>query len=113
MLLEIGKYLTEMEVPRRFVEIMTDTSSKDMRWLSFEEAKSINDVPSIAEWIALTCGAMSESEKNTMTAIAVEIYWPKDVSQRDRMLYDQLRKRSEEESVCRFRKISRARDAIR
>jgi hypothetical protein len=32
LLSEIGKFLDEMEIPRRFVEIMTDTSSNDVRW---------------------------------------------------------------------------------
>ena len=73
LLSDIGKYLAEMEVPRRFIEIMTDTSSKDIRWLTNDEAQSMEAVPSIAEWVASSCGAMSKTEKNTMFKIGAEI----------------------------------------
>jgi hypothetical protein len=63
LLADIGTYLAEMEIPRRFIEIMTSTSSKDIRWLTSNEAGSIeNRPPSIAEWLASSCGAMTKSE---------------------------------------------------
>jgi len=72
LLSEIGRYLAEMEVPRQFIEIMTNTSSKDVRWLTYEEAESIEErPPSIAEWVASSCGAMTKSEKDTMLKITV------------------------------------------
>jgi hypothetical protein len=57
LLLDIGKYLDEMEIPHRFIEVMTDTSSNDIRWLTRDQAISMSGVPSIVEWIAATCGA--------------------------------------------------------
>jgi len=60
-LAEVEKYLGEMEVPRRFIELMIDTSSNDIHWLDLEESWSLKEVPSIAEWIAASCGAMSNS----------------------------------------------------
>ena len=38
---EIDRYLTEIEVPRRYIELMTDTSSNDIRWLEHLEVESI------------------------------------------------------------------------
>jgi hypothetical protein len=67
LLSDIGRYLAEMEIPRRFIEIMTSTSSKDLRWLTYKEAASMEDMPpSIAEWVASSCGAMTKSEKDAM-----------------------------------------------
>jgi hypothetical protein len=112
LLTDIGNYLVEMEIPRRFVEIMTDTSSNDIRWLNYDEVPLMEEVPSTAEWVALTCGAMSKAEKDTMSKIGTEIAWPKNVSQRDRMLHDTLQKRSIEIGRCAQKKIWKARDAI-
>jgi hypothetical protein len=56
LLRDIDAYLTEMEVPRRFIEAMTDTSSTDIYWLDFKQAHSMKDVPSIVEWVAASCG---------------------------------------------------------
>jgi hypothetical protein len=49
LLSEIGKYLDEMEVARRLIEIMTDTSSHEVRWLADDEASALEVPPSIAE----------------------------------------------------------------
>jgi hypothetical protein len=53
----MGKYLTEMEVPQRFIDAMTSTSSTD--WLSAADASSMSDVPSIFEWLTAWCGAVN------------------------------------------------------
>src|SRR5215470_5811022 len=72
-------------VVRQFIEIMTNTSSKDVHWLTYEEAESIEErPPSIAEWVASSCGAMTKSEKDTMLKITVDIAYPKNVSRQDR-----------------------------
>jgi hypothetical protein len=55
LLKNIDAYLTEMEVPRRFIEAMIDTSSTGTRWLDFDEGKSMEDVPSISEWLNAAC----------------------------------------------------------
>jgi hypothetical protein len=62
LLLGIGKYLSEMEVPQRFIEFMMDTTSAEIRWLTNDEAESMEEVPSIAEWLAATCEAMIKSK---------------------------------------------------
>jgi hypothetical protein len=54
--------LSEMEVPQRFIEFMMDTTSAEIRWLTNDEAESMEEVPSIAEWLAATCGAMTKSK---------------------------------------------------
>ena len=43
-------------MPRRYMEIMTDTASKDMRWVSERDARLMLEVPSIAEWISAAYG---------------------------------------------------------
>lgn len=55
LLKDIDGYLTAMEVPRRFIEPMTDTLSTGIRWLDFGEGKSMEDVPSISEWLNAAC----------------------------------------------------------
>lgn len=55
LLKDIDEYLTGMEVPRRFTEAMIDTSSPGIRWLGFDEGKSMEDVPSISEWLNAAC----------------------------------------------------------
>jgi hypothetical protein len=42
---------------------MSDTASTDIKWLSDEEAQAIADTPSIAEWVAATCGALTKQEE--------------------------------------------------
>jgi hypothetical protein len=51
----IDEYLTQMEVPRRYIEAMIDASSTGIRWLDFDEGKSMEDVPSISEWLNAAC----------------------------------------------------------
>lgn len=52
---DVDEYLTQMEVPRRFIEAMMDPSSTEIRWLDFDEGKSMEDVPSISEWLNAAC----------------------------------------------------------
>jgi hypothetical protein len=114
LLSEIGRYLAEMEVPRQFIEIMTNTSSKDVRWLTYEEAESIEErPPSIAEWVASSCGAMTKSEKDTMLKITVDIAYPKNVSRQDRMLLEQLEEKQRQIERCASDKVQKARDGIK
>ena len=114
LLSEIGRYLAEMEVPRQFIEIMTNTSSKDVRWLTYEEAESIEErPPSIAEWVASSCGAMTKSEKDTMLKITVDIAYPKNVSRQHRMLLEQLEEKQRQIERCASDKVQKARDGIK
>jgi hypothetical protein len=41
---------------------MMDTTSAEIRWLTNDEAESMEEVPSIAERLAATCGAMTKSK---------------------------------------------------
>jgi hypothetical protein len=79
-----------MEVPRRFIEAITDTASTDIRWLDVEQALSIYDVPSIVEWIAASCGAAPV--ENTFTDILRDLMSPRQ--------------------TCQTRKVYNSRDAI-
>jgi hypothetical protein len=49
LLVDLEKYLSDMEVTRRFIDLMTATTSTDMRWLTHHEADPLEEVPSIAE----------------------------------------------------------------
>jgi hypothetical protein len=57
LLLDTAAYLKEMEVPDRFIQLMVNTVSTEIRWLSGREAKSLEQVPSIAEWLTAACRA--------------------------------------------------------
>ena len=46
---EIEAYLQEMEVPPRYSQIMANTASSDVVWLSEKEIDALYDVPSIME----------------------------------------------------------------
>ncbi len=112
LLADISKFLIEMEIPPRFIEFMIDVSSTDIRWLTRDEAEALEEVPSVHEWIAATCGAMSKEEKDTLIRLEVEADQLKTLSPRNRMLLDQLQKRSSEISLCAAKKVRLARDAI-
>jgi len=112
LLAEVDRYLTEMEIPRRYIEIMTDTSSNDIRWLDVEEAWSLEEVPSVAEWIGAGCGAISKSEQRAMLEIGVKLSNKINVSQQEKMLHDQLLQRSSEIDECKAKRIDNSRDTI-
>ena len=61
LLSDINAFLLEMEIPQSLVEAMTDTSSAGIRWLTIEEFSSLEEVPSIAEWISTFCGGTTRS----------------------------------------------------
>jgi hypothetical protein len=60
LLLDTASYLEEMEVPEQFIQLMVNTTSTDVRWLSGREAKSLEEVPSIAKWLTAACRAERE-----------------------------------------------------
>jgi hypothetical protein len=99
LLTEIRGFLNDMEVPHGITEIMSDTASNDIRWLKQNEASAMEMAPSIAEWIASSCGAMSKSEALLST--------------RDRFLHELLQKKWSDIYWCSFSKFFRARDAIK
>jgi hypothetical protein len=95
LLLEMGKYLNEMEVSRRSVKIMM------LEW-----------PPSIEEWLAGTCGAWTKADQLTMSRLGMESA-RRNAPQRDKTRAEQLFRRMLEVSDCRSNKISTSRDAIR
>ncbi len=96
LLSDTGKYLTEMEIPRRFIEIMMDTTSTDIRWLNYDEADSVQEVPSIAEWIGATCGMMIKEQKDTHALLLVK----KSRTHQEKLLFDLLVKKWTEMNAC-------------
>lgn len=114
LIAEIDGYLTEMEVPRRFIELMTGTSSNDIRWLTIPESNSLEEVPSIAEWIAASCGV------NSVDASIRELLAGRNdlrkLSPRERAQWEMFVNRSSDKDSelwgCKYKKIDNSRDAI-
>ena len=108
LLSEIATYLGEMEIPQRYIDIMTNTSSSDIRWIN-DEADSISTPPSVAEWITSSCGSFSKSEEHTLENLYVK---PK-ITLQEKQVRDRLQKKRTEISLCGMYKIDKARDAIK
>jgi len=72
ILLEIARYLEEMEVPRPMIDAMVATGSSEIRWID-----SIGDdlfrPPSIAEWEDAACSAFNKEEKKALSGL----FWKK------------------------------------
>jgi hypothetical protein len=62
----VVQYLSEMEVPRRFVEEIIETGSSDIRWVS---DSSLDHPPSFAEWRDANCGGESKQENDAWVQI--------------------------------------------
>ena len=108
---EMDSYLTEVEIPHRFIETMTDTSSNDVRWISGDEALSIKESPSLAEWIAAGCDGMSKEDQSVMLEISRRVR-QKSASSYEKALYERLSKKDFELYTCKLRRLDNARDAI-
>jgi hypothetical protein len=91
---DIDRYLTEMEVPRRFIEMMIDTRSNDIRWLQLSEALELWGIPSIEEWLDSSCGKLPKSERKNWST------------------RDEIPQKMVDIYICRELKLTRARDAI-
>jgi hypothetical protein len=70
LLADIAMYLSDMEVPQKFIDLTSDTASNDIKWLNSEEAKSMLEPPSIAERDAATCGAMTKQEDEQVSELS-------------------------------------------
>jgi hypothetical protein len=90
---DINSYLAEMEIPQSLIEEMTDTSSAGIRWLKLEEFESLEEVPSIAEWITASCGSTLRSN----------LKW---------RLFDEHKVDDDKVFRCQQQRINRSRDAI-
>jgi hypothetical protein len=86
-----------MEIPKRFIEAMTSTSSADIWWLSPKDSWSLHMPPSIAEWMAASCGAMRESERTDILLTGEK---------------HPLWKKFKKIEDCKFKKLINARKAI-
>jgi hypothetical protein len=72
LLENIARYLNEMGVPRKYIDLMSNTASSDMYWLDASRDDDAIDVsPSTAEWLAVSCGAMTKQERETQMEIGV------------------------------------------
>jgi hypothetical protein len=100
-----------MEIPQRFIETMTDTSSNDIRWISEDEALSIKEPPSVAEWITAGCGGMSKESQSVMLAINRRVR-QKIASSQEKALYERLSKKDFELYKCKLWRLDGARDAL-
>jgi hypothetical protein len=58
---DVERYLSQMEVPRIYVDLMMATDSEHIRWLNGDERESMRNVPSIEEWLNSACGNDSEA----------------------------------------------------
>jgi hypothetical protein len=58
----IETYLSEMEIPRRYIEKLTDTSSNTISWVGWKDAFAMTEPPSIREWLLASCGGLSGEE---------------------------------------------------
>ncbi len=110
---ETRDYLTEMEIPGRFIEIFVDTPSADIRWLTFSEASSILEVPSIAEWIGAACGKMSYSQLDEMGEVQLKLLLNKKLSSREKAFLEVSRREASQINSCKARKIENSRDSKR
>ena len=64
LLADIAGYLSDMEVPQKYIELVSDTASTDIKWVSDEEAKAMSETRSIAEWLVATCGAKFQTTED-------------------------------------------------
>jgi len=115
LLTEVETYLLEMEVPRRYIEIMMNTSSNAVYWIRDSNDPSVSSisekVPSIEEWLAAACGTTDE-----LDGVVVALQMKENLSQREKLELEQLKRKSLDRSLeidkCESKKIDNSRDAI-
>jgi hypothetical protein len=105
---DIGRYLEDVDIPRKYRDLMSDTSSSDMRWLTLKEAESLTRPSSIWTWIASSCEVMSQQEQE----IRLDLLLEKNRSSREELLYEALERKFDETSGCLQKKMFNARDMI-
>jgi hypothetical protein len=114
LLADIAVYLSEMEVPQRYIELMSETASNDIKWLSSDEALSILETPSTAEWVAATCGAITSQDVQEYTELMGQLraqLSDKDLAQIESRLDANMAK-AERISKCGREKKAQYRDAM-
>jgi len=113
LMLNIVGYLRDIEIPQRFIDLMSETSSRDMHWVSYEDADSMSVAPSIADWMAATCGAMSAAERYDWLSIGAKINFRERVTQQERSLYEHLEKKNFSIDSCKRDKVDKARHSVK
>jgi hypothetical protein len=108
LILQIDHYLEEVDVPRKYRDIMSDIASNDIWWLTFKEVTLLADPASIQTWIAASCGALTKQEWD----ILGDLDFAKKRSVRDQLLFETLDKKRDEFLACKKRKLANSRDAI-
>jgi len=111
VLAEMRAYLEEMELPTKAIDLLINTKSGDIHWLTDdEESGEIIDSgdwaasfpPSIQEWIASSCGMLSKSRyKEVLQQLSLKT--PK---------LNQLIKEFGDVDTCAMRKLAKHRDSI-
>jgi hypothetical protein len=107
----IGQYLADMEIPPKYIGIMTDTASDDIYWID-EEAASMAMPPSIAESMASACGSLNTKETETMYRIRGSIGRKQPVSEEDAMSYKALNEKYISVMQCSSTKMWKYRDSM-
>jgi hypothetical protein len=112
---DVKEYLAEMEVPRRFIDIMMDTSSSGIYWATLKDAAALKEVPSIAEWLSASCGTNSfERAMDELLAGRTDL---RGLSASEMAKYQTLAKPLAERDIeilsCVDKKINNSRDAVR
>jgi hypothetical protein len=101
-------YLEEMEAPQRVTDILLSTSSADMQWVDTVR-DGLKKPPSVAEWIAASCGQLSHEEDGARAHLNAN---KARLSANDALLLKMLEEKSSRRSDCEMRLISRSRDQL-
>ena len=113
LMLNIAGYLRDIEIPQRFVDLMSETSSRDMHWISNEDADSMSVAPFLADWFAVTCGAMSATERYDWLLIGAKINSRETVTQQERSLFEYLENKKSSIDSCKQDKVDKARHSVK
>jgi|GEM_PF-5305305 len=113
-LIEINKYLTDMEVPQKYIDTMTDVSSSNIYWLKYNEAESMQGMPpSIEESMSASCGQiLTKEETRRLRTISGLLQLGKYVSEDDKAFAKSMGKIEGKTNGCIMKKLARYRDSI-
>ena len=112
-LTKIRDYLEEMDTPRRYVDLMVDTNSADMTWLTQKDQDGLSAPASIAEWIKSSCGAVAQKEEDTAFELEFQQdYDGKRLSAQENTFIEQVNLKRSQVNDCGRKRLNRARDAV-
>jgi hypothetical protein len=107
----VEQFLVEMEVPQRFIDKMTGTASNNIGWLTWEDEKSLEGVPSISEVLLASCGSLSGEERDFLDLLYDRQRAKMALSERQQSLRDMARHHQDAIDKCREIKIEAFRDS--